>query len=670
MVRFKVRGWRGAVCLLPGMLAAGQAVAAEVASVTLDPITVTATKTARSADRQPFSVGVVGSEELERRQPASLEDVLRGIAGVTVSGGTRRAAQTPNIRGLGGPRVVTLVDGARQDFDAGHKGGIFLEPDILKSVEVLKGAGSALYGSGAIGGVVAFTTKDAADFLRPGETAGARLRVGYSSAFKEPVTSATVYAQPVKELDLLAYGAWRRSGDYRAGDGGAYSTVPYSSEKQPSGLFKATVRPDERHTLSFSAQLLNIDGTAPINTETISTAPSTVADRLVQRRTYTASYAFDDPSLPLIGPRVTVYRNTVGVNERRLSDGRNDVTDVTTTGIDARNTSRFTTGGWLTHAVTVGVERFRDEQQGKRNGTLRTEFPKATADTTGLYLQDELVIADRVTLVPGLRWDSYKREMSGSGADLSKSKLSPRIGAAVEATPWLTLYGSYGQAFRAPSVTELYVSGTHFPGNRFVPNPELRPETARTAEGGMRLAFDDVMVQGDGLRARVGYFDTRADDFISQIVTRTTTSYVNVGKARLHGWEAEVSYDAPAWFASLTGSRIRGDDRDSGQPLDSIPADTLVATTGIKLPDWGVVLGVTGEFASSQDRVPTGGTRTPGYGIADVFASWAPEAEGLDGLRVDVAVKNLFDRYYRNALSAMPRPGRDLRLSVAYTMNF
>ncbi|MFX4377517.1 TonB-dependent receptor plug domain-containing protein, partial [Acinetobacter baumannii] len=79
-------------------------------------------------------VDVVGQEELERKQPVNLEDILRDIPGVSAAGGSRAAAQTPNIRGFGGQRVVTTIDGARQNFDAGHKGGVFIEPDMLKQV--------------------------------------------------------------------------------------------------------------------------------------------------------------------------------------------------------------------------------------------------------------------------------------------------------------------------------------------------------------------------------------------------------------------------------------------------------------------------------------------------------------------------------------------------------
>ncbi len=391
---------------------------------------------------------------------------------------------------------------------------------------------------------------------------------------------------------------------------------------------------------------------------------------MVQRRTYTASYAYDNPDQPLINPNVVVYRNTINVNERRVSDSRRDVTDLSTTGLDVRNTSRFSTGSWFKHAVTLGVEYFRDEQDGTRNNGNRDEFPDAKSNTTGVYLQDEIRIGGRFALVPGVRYDSFKRDPSTNVAALNESKTSPRIGASFDATRWLQVYGSYGQAFRAPAMTELYVAGTHFPGNRFIPNPNLKPETATTAEGGLRFKFDDLVTGGDALRAQLGYFNTDAKDFIDFVVTATTSTYRNISKANVDGFEGSIRYDAPRWFASVAGSAIRGTNKTTNTPIDSIPADKIVPTVGAKLASWDVVAGVSGEFAAAQDRVSTASLRTPGYGIGNVFVAWVPSQEWARGLRVDAAVNNVFDRYYRNNLATTPEPGRDFRLSVAYALNF
>jgi hemoglobin/transferrin/lactoferrin receptor protein len=144
--------------------------------IELEVLTVTATKTERSAFEVPASVSIIGPERIESEQPQSIGDLLEELPTVEVVSGPRRIGETANIRGLDEERIVTTIDGARQNFNIGHQGRFFIEPDLLKQVEIYRGANSALYGSGAIGGVIALTTKDASDLLDPGERFGARLK--------------------------------------------------------------------------------------------------------------------------------------------------------------------------------------------------------------------------------------------------------------------------------------------------------------------------------------------------------------------------------------------------------------------------------------------------------------------------------------------------------------
>src|SRR3546814_4144610 len=147
----------------------------------MDAVTVTATRTERWMLDGPASVSVVTRDEMERRQARSLDDLLRDMPGVELDGGPRITAVQPSIRGMGGERVLIRIDGARQNFESGHRGRVFLDPEVLERVDVLRGPASTLYGSGAIGGVIDFTTRDASHFLEPGETCGARVGTGYQS---------------------------------------------------------------------------------------------------------------------------------------------------------------------------------------------------------------------------------------------------------------------------------------------------------------------------------------------------------------------------------------------------------------------------------------------------------------------------------------------------------
>ncbi len=668
----RARGWGAAAMIgvaaaAPGLVPTAVSAQRAMDATVLDPVTSTATKSARTPWDTPFSVNVVGPQEIERRQPQKLDELVRDIPGVEMADGPRRIGQQPMIRGFGGSRVVTTIDGARQNLDAGHKGSIFIEPDLLKQVEVLKGSGSALYGSGAIGGLVALTTKDASDFLSAGERFGMRTRAAYSTGRREPLGSQTVFGRPDPRVDILANAAYRRSGTMQLGGD---RELPYSAEDMASGLFKTTFRPAYGHRASFSAQATNEEGSVPIDTSVSTTNRSEVADRTTRMRAMTFNYAFADDENKWLAPNILLYRTTYDIDERRLSDGRRDTTALSTDGIELRNSTRFELGSWSKHRLTYGAEYFRDAQEGRRNGAVRTQFPDSEGDSTGFYLQDEIALGHGVTLIPGARWDKYDRDSEISSFSRSDDRVSPRLGAQWQAMPWLTLFGSYSEGFRAPGLTELFVAGLHFPGNVFITNPNLRPETTKTWEGGLRLRFNDVLSQGDQVRLSATYFTTKADDFIELVVAATTTTYRNITKASIDGAELEALYDSRRLFGGVGLARIRGTNDQTSQPIDTMPADKAVLRLGSRVPELDMVVGWRSEFAAAQDEVSTAANKRGGYGVHFAYLSWLPSQPWLDGLRADFGVNNIFDKHYQRVSSFVAEEGRDFRVSASYTRKF
>ena len=192
--------------------AAGPARSGTASDDRVEVITVTATRNPRAAFDYPGQVSVIERDAIETYAPSDLDDVLRAMPGVDVRGGPRRTGQTVSIRGLGGENVLILIDGARQSFISAHDGRIFLDPELLQSVEAVRGPASALYGSGAVGGVLAFRTARASDLLGPDETFGYRLRAGYEESASDHFAVATAYGQSGGFDGLLSLGG-RRSGD-------------------------------------------------------------------------------------------------------------------------------------------------------------------------------------------------------------------------------------------------------------------------------------------------------------------------------------------------------------------------------------------------------------------------------------------------------------------------
>ena len=109
-----------------------------------------AARNGRDLLETPSAVTVINGEEMDRLQPSTYENLMSDTPGVVIQGG-RGVAQEPNIRGFQDEQVVIRVDGTRQNFDLQHRGRFFVDPALLKQVEVLRGA-SAMFGSGALGG--------------------------------------------------------------------------------------------------------------------------------------------------------------------------------------------------------------------------------------------------------------------------------------------------------------------------------------------------------------------------------------------------------------------------------------------------------------------------------------------------------------------------------------
>ena len=136
----------------------------------LDPILVTsAARDARPLLDTPVSASVLEGEVLAVKQATNFQELIGDAPGLTIEGGPRAFAQEPNIRGFQNDQIVVRIDGARFNFDQAHRGRFFLDPDLVQRVEIIRGGGSTLYGSGALGGVISMETRSVDDLLEPGD---------------------------------------------------------------------------------------------------------------------------------------------------------------------------------------------------------------------------------------------------------------------------------------------------------------------------------------------------------------------------------------------------------------------------------------------------------------------------------------------------------------------
>lgn len=685
----------------------------------LDPITIFATLSPIAAFDYPGQVAVIDREEIERSQASSIGDVLQNTPGVLVDGGSRRAGQQPTIRGFREEDIVILVDGVRQNFLSVHDGRVFIEPDLLKSVEVVKGPISSLYGSGALGGVIALTTVDAADFLDPGETQGVRLKAGYSSAADEILLTTTGFARSENgKLDVVASFTYRNNDDIEVGDGAKLGATPINKlpneEDIRSGLFKVTAEVATDMTLTGTWIAYNYKGENANNPQgvAIPSRDNRLVGRDVDSDILSAKLSWNPAENPLIDGNLLVYwsrnkneedENKDPVNPRNRILART----IETTGISIDNRSRFTLSDTAKVTFTYGAEYYVDEQTGDDTNILGgglNPVADAKAAFGGAFVQAELHLTrplglpGELTLLPSIRFDTFDltyQDESPVLEDFSDQAVSKKLGVAYKPMDWLLLFGNYGEAFRAPSFTELYAQGNHFPGglvfppfgppqlryNIFISNPNLRPQEGTTLEGGVGFDFKNVALHGDRLKIKGSYWTTDATDFIDGIVETSGCSFAPFPPfnqatcfstfinrdAELDGVEIEVKYDHSRFFAGFAYETIDGIDKDTGEFLGSLYPDRYIFDFGVKLPEYWALLGARVTLADDFTKVNSPVLKIDGYTTLDLYASFEPLDGKLKGLRVDLGIDNVTDELYSRGAPTNFQYGRDYKAAVGWT---
>jgi hemoglobin/transferrin/lactoferrin receptor protein len=693
-------------------IAIAQDTASDAEELREDTVTVYGTSNPLPVFDYPGQVTVVDREALETLAPSAISDALRDVPGLDFAGGPRRTGELPTLRGLSGQNVLILLDGARQSFTSAHDGRFFVDPELIGTAEVVRGPASALYGSGAVGGVLAFESVDADDLLADDETWGARARLGYQSVNEETVASLTAYTRQGAFDGIASFGI-RQSGDIELSSG---VDLPSDDDIQ-TALLKGSYDLTDALNIEASWQRFTNTAIEPNNGQGALGTGDGVLDRSVEKDITTDTFRlglnFNPTANDWIDLDVNAYQTSSDVDEFDATVPRTTVRDIETTGFNLRNASRFTLGD-ADMTLTVGGDWYKDEQVGTDDQTAdgtRGGVPNGESEFTGIFAQLETILptpAGQFVIIPGVRYDEFESSSSiAPGQDNSDDAISPRFAAsfAPEGAEWLRLFGSYSEGFRAPSVNELYLNGVHFqiphpvlfnPGmgsfvfapNNFVPNPDLVPEDTETIEFGTGVDFRKIFHESDRLQAKISYFETDADNLINlsvnvapdatcftppffQPCTFGTSESANVDRAELEGWEGELHYDSERIFARASFSSIEGTDVSDGSDLGSLTPDRMALNFGVKLPEWNTRLGARVQHASDfEQRVSNGSggftvqDERDGYVVFDIYATYRPDF--VEGLRLDLGIDNVFDKDYERVFAGVSEPGTNFKIAASW----
>ncbi|MDT7945183.1 MAG: TonB-dependent hemoglobin/transferrin/lactoferrin family receptor [Cyanobacteriota bacterium PSP.bin.10] len=620
----------------------------------LQQVTVTGTRTERTLADSPASITVIDRERLRRELVQNIQDLVRYEPGVSVRRSVRYGLQDFNIRGLDANRVLIQVDGIRQperfSFGPFTIGRDTFELETLKTVEIIRGPASTLYGSDALGGVVTYTTLDPADLLGERDS-----HVGLSSQYdsknqgyvntlslagrQDNLEALLIYTRrDAREPDIQADPSFK---DRQTVEGDnvlaklVYRFSPFDSLTLTAEYFH------NRTTTTFSPR--NLDPGIRFFRETLETErsrlsleyryanPDTPAFELATVQIYYQPARTQEPS---------VEERTLTVQGRPVPVRRDTFNELVSNilGASVQAQSRFQTGD-ISHRLVYGMEISTTRNERPRNrfqtnlltGAVTQNIPPDTfptkdfpdSDTVrfGLYLQDEIDFGGgNFTLIPGIRYDTYRLTPSpdeaflksgAEAASLFADAISPKVGLVWRINPNLTFTAQYNTGFRAPQYNEINSGFTNlvspFFRYRTLSNPNLRPETSQGFEVGLRGIYPQASF------SLAAYYNTY-NDFIEAFrevgsepsppgppgspppPPVTLFQSQNVSRARIYGVEATGQYffspDLTGWSLNGSFAWAVGDNLTENKPLLSI--EPLTAVLGLHYDDpsqiWGARL--------------------------------------------------------------------------------
>ncbi|ALE89241.1 TonB-dependent receptor [Pseudomonas versuta] len=510
--------------------------------------------------------------EINRYQANNIPSLLATLPGINLGGSLKPGGQTINIWGMGEAEDVQMtVDGAtKSGFERYKQGTIFIEPELIKRLEVEKGPHDFRTGNGGFGGVVHMETKDAPDLLEEGKDVGAMLKYGYSSNDHQQVYSGAAYGRTEDgRADALVYYTKRDGDDMKLADnmpnpGNVYPVnplrLPNTAQDLDAQLLKLNLHLTDEHSVGMSYSRSNNYLWVPFSAVSYPAPPSQanidkygfdiasrryLANRSTIDTTWSAKYNYEPVDNPLVDLEVKYSHSNTEQTDKRseqafvqpTTGGRKMETGYTDDMLQIENVSLFASGP-LDHVLTTGVQ-FRKHQRDvnmwmpgttyeveKYNyGHYQPNFmPAGKVDTNSFYIQDAITLAN-FTLTPSIRYDHVRNrgqendapyynhpELGHDYSDKTYTGWSPRLSAFWKITPQTALFADFSKTWRAPVIDEQYeVQGL---GNRTSSSLNLNPERITGWRAGNITTFDQIFGDNDHALIRTTLFSNKIDDEI------------------------------------------------------------------------------------------------------------------------------------------------------------
>ena len=603
----------GAGTILFLMATSGLAYAQE-GTTTLNEVVVTATKTEKDPNDVTQPVQVISGDEIRKSGATDVATAIQNATNVFINNyGTPGSVQSISIRGASSAQVLVLIDGIR--MNSPRDGGFDLSMlpvsvEDIDRIEILRGPGSALYGSDAVGGVLNIITK------KPIANQNT-VQASYGSHHYN-----NVFLGNTGRYNDFYYAI---SGDREASDG--YRVNSDMSQWTYAG--KIGYDFSKTSSIELAGNFLDNDLGSPGSTIFGTTPHARQQDR---NAVYDAVYkgkiassldlkllwyhkqdilSFHDPdTIPVTG---NYYKTYSDGGEGQLS---------------------WLIGDW--NQLTGGYEIRRDSLD---SSDVQNNSSNHSASLDAYYIQDEISIGEPLIIVIGGREDHHS---------IYGKKFSPKASARyfIKGTGTI-IRASYGESFRAPTFNDLY-----FISSFAVGNPNLRPESAKEYEGGIEQKI------GKNGALKLTAFDRKVTDLIQWDLTVFPLQVKNIGRASIKGYEAEADYDLPnVLLMSINYTYTDAVDEMTGAKLYTIPYSEAKGILTF-FPDKDVYLTLQGRAVGTYNY---SSPDNPKYRYEVMDAKIAQKMWKYG--EFFITAKNVFDRQYQ-VVQGYPAPPREYFIGI------
>ena len=617
-------------------------------------VTVTATGTEQSTFDAIATVSSVNANQILSRAAVGIGDVLNdepGVAKRSSGPGNSR----PVIRGFDGDRVLVSTDGVRVGSLASQSGDHSepVDPLAQERIEVVKGPATLLYGSNAIGGVVnAISGHD--EGAHPG-LRGYFSTLGGTNNDQGAVSAGLEYG--IKDWMLWGNASGQRTSDYTAG--GDFGKVVNSFTRNAAGSFgggyfgtKTFVNATYNYYQNRYGIPLDFNESDPER-----------RDLRMWRNDVKVNFGYNDPTWAISGMKFTLdlsnYRHqelgddVVGTTFRNRVFSYRGMFDQKQAG---KLTGRFGFDGFQRNYETVGEEVLV-------NGPVKQ-------DSFSVFALEELKY-ERVSFQFGARVENNRYKPTDTAlVNRDFTGFSGATGMRVGLWKDGAFVVNYSHSFRAPALEELYNHGPHDGTLSFeIGNPNLKAETSDGIDFALRH-------QGGRFKGEASFYYYNMNNYIFLAPTGVADedsgfpiARYEQGHSRFVGTELTGDLKVNSYLNLLAGFDYVNAELKDGTPLPRIAP--MRGRVGLDAHYKN--LSVRPEFVAvgDQDRVFVNETRTPGYGMFNVGASYMIPTQHFAHI-FSVNAYNLTDRLAFNHISFIkdisPEIGRGVRFG--YTVRF